>query len=574
MTTRAPVWEDPPQDLYDAIATGKMAPQFGEEAFAFHRNNIEFQGRWDYKTGKPSIRFTGWAVLHTKKLQEIYQQKDSPFTLAHRENPAHPYVCLQERNGFHQFHFDTDHLRGWERYEIPLAHLKELSYEEFLEEAHQNIDTILKGLVVRGELDQESIDWRPPKDDPKQNIWHTIDQPRTISQEKLEEMLDSLTPSYQDFTVNEVKAIQDDLRRTISRHDDTEPYEEYGGIFVGDVRYAAAVRRNDDGNAPELLLMPSYAKGRQDSYDSLMLADSGDLSLHLPADFVLQASYPAIKKRIEAELRDSFRRTHEYHHGFLPANRMHLLMLEHQPTGFWEHLKDDYEQTPASAVPSCTLPPEPKTPADKLGEELLAGFPKRGLRVQLVLRQRTSYYNGCATSDMLEECLRAAGWKTCYSFRFHRHQAEFMCGASYLECPFFSDDKHLVLTGAVTKEKLKELTDCLHTDRMNAIYKLEGILHLGKTRLISDKQWERACHARPDILDTALRQGILTHPTLPVYKTNTIRIPDQYAGTNERWERIEEALWNRLLLHQKDGSIRKEEKAYVICRDFTKQASR
>lgn len=285
MKKREPVWEDLAEDIYYGITSGKIPPQYGEEAFFFHRNNIEFQGRWSYEMGEPSICFTGWVVLHTKKLQKIYQQTDSPYTLAHREDSNHPYVCLQEYNGYHKLRFDTDRLRGWNRYEVLLSHLKELSYQEFLKEAHENIEAILKGLIVCGELDQESLDWRPADDDPENNIWNTIDQPKAI---------------------------------------------RYGAVFVGDARYAAAVSRSDKGKEPDLILMPSYAKGRQDPFDSMQLSDRGDLSLHIPASFVRNASYLAIKKRIETELRESFQKAYQENNGILPADTMHLLMLMHQ----------------------------------------------------------------------------------------------------------------------------------------------------------------------------------------------------------------------------------------------------
>lgn len=247
MKKREPVWEDLAEDIYYGITSDKIPPQYGEEAFFFHRNNIEFQGRWSYEMGEPSICFTGWAVLHTKKLQKIYQQTDSPYTLAHREDPNHPYVCLQERNGYHKLRFDTDRLRGWNRYEVLLSHLKGLSYQEFLKEAHENIEAILKGLVVRGELDQESLDWRPTDDDPENNIWNTIDQPKAIRQETLEGILDALSPSYQEFTTDEVQQIKKALLPNVPE-EQMEDYEEYGAVFVGDVRYAAAVSRSDKGD--------------------------------------------------------------------------------------------------------------------------------------------------------------------------------------------------------------------------------------------------------------------------------------------------------------------------------------
>lgn len=315
MKKREPVWEDLAEDIYYGITSGKIPPQYGEEAFFFHRNNIEFQGRWSYEMGEPSICF--------------YQQTDSPYTLAHREDSNHPYVCLQEYNGYHKLRFDTDRLRGWNRYEVLLSHLKELSYQEFLKEAHENIEAILKGLIVCGELDQESLDWRPADDDPENNIWNTIDQPKAIRQETLEGILDALSPSYQESTTDEVQQIKKALLPN-APEDQMEDYEEYGAVFVGDARYAAAVSRSDKGKEPDLILMPSYAKGRQDPFDSMQLSDRGDLSLHIPASFVRNASYLAIKKRIETELRESFQKAYQENNGILPADTMHLLMLMHQ----------------------------------------------------------------------------------------------------------------------------------------------------------------------------------------------------------------------------------------------------
>lgn len=571
MKKREPVWEDLAEDIYYGITSGKIPPQYGEEAFFFHRNSIEFQGRWSYEMGEPSICFTGWAVLHTKKLQKIYQQTDSPYTLAHREDSNHPYVCLQEYNGYHKLRFDTDRLRGWNRYEVLLSHLKELSYQEFLKEAHENIEAILKGLVVRGELDQESLDWRPTDDDPENNIWNTIDQPKAIRQETLEGILDALSPSYQEFTTDEVQQIKKALLPNVSE-DQMEDYEEYGAVFVGDVRYAAAVSRSDKGKEPDLILMPSYAKGRQDPFDSMQLSDRGDLSLHIPASFVRDASYPAIKKRIETELRESFRKTHQENNGILPADTMHLLMLMHQPTGFWERLYTSYEQAPIDTLATCTLPKSPKTEADRLGEKLLKDLPQRGKRVQLVFSQHSSYHMDRATSDILAESFYEAGWDVHLAKDYHR--MELTHGTSYLESAISPDDRHLMLTGAVTQDDLELLIDRLHGDRAHSFYKLQGVLHLGKATLLTKKQWETTCLMHPDVLDVALTQGIQENPLHPT-KVPALRVPDQYEDTEKGKERVQLALLRRLLEHERDGNIQKDPQGhYHLCHTIQKQVTR
>ena len=45
-------------------------------------------------------------------------------------------------------------------------------------------------------------------------------------------------------------------------------------------------------------------------------------------------------------------------------------------------------------------------------------------------------------------------------------------GTSYLESAISPDDRHLVLTGAVTQDDLELLIDRLHGDRAHSFYKL------------------------------------------------------------------------------------------------------
>ena len=75
-----------------------------------------------------------------------------------------------------------------------------------------------------------------------------------------------------------------------------------------------------------------------------------------------------------------------------------------------------------------------------------------------------------ATSDILAESFYEADWDVHLAKDYHR--MELTHGTSYLESAISPDDRHLVLTGAVTQDDLELLIDRLHGDRAHSFYKL------------------------------------------------------------------------------------------------------
>ena len=78
----------------------------------------------------------------------------------------------------------------------------------------------------------------------------------------------------------------------------------------------------------------------------------------------------------------------------------------------------------------------------------------------------------------------------------------------------------------------------------------------------------------PDVLDAALTQGIQENPLHPT-KVPALRVPDQYGDTEKGKERVQLALLRRLLEHERDGNIQKDQQGhYHLCRTIQKQATR